>query len=80
MSLTPAILCAHCGLPVPAGLVVDGDELQFCCRGCRTVYEAIHGAGLAGFYQLREGDDFQAESARTTGRSFAELDDPEFLA
>ncbi len=79
MTSASPVFCAHCGLPVPAGLVVDGDDLQFCCQGCRAVYEAIHGAGLAGFYQLREDDDFDAESARTTGRGFEELDDPEFL-
>ncbi len=47
--------CFHCGLKVEEdGEVraeVDGAERTFCCIGCRSVCEAIHAAGLEGFYQ-----------------------------
>jgi Cu2+-exporting ATPase len=47
--------CYHCGLPVPApdrvSAEVGGRERGFCCTGCRAVCEAIHAAGLQGFYQ-----------------------------
>ena len=36
------LACDHCGLPVPDALRVDGAERQFCCSGCRTVFEASH--------------------------------------
>ena len=38
-----SVTCSHCSLPVPAGLVEDGAELQFCCSGCRVAHEVIRG-------------------------------------
>lgn len=47
--------CYHCGLPVPPQVriagEVAGEQRPFCCAGCRSVCEAIHSAGLQGFYQ-----------------------------
>nr|VFJ64801.1 MAG: Cu2+-exporting ATPase [Candidatus Kentron sp. DK] len=53
--------CFHCSLPLPPpGEVViatiGGEARQFCCHGCRGVSEAIHAAGLEGFYR-RTSDD-----------------------
>jgi Cu2+-exporting ATPase len=51
--------CTHCGLPVPKGLFVAERTEQFCCQGCASVYELIHGCGLDAYYRLRqraEGD------------------------
>ena len=48
------MVCSHCGLPVPAGLVEPGAEQQFCCGGCRAVYEMIHACNLTAYYKLRE--------------------------
>ena len=71
--------CHHCGLAVPAGLIVADADLQFCCAGCRTVFEAIRANGLERYYQLQEGDPGKPSPARPTGRTYAELDDREFL-
>lgn len=47
--------CFHCGLPVapPAEVraPVRNQMRSFCCNGCKSVCEAIHAAGLEGFYQ-----------------------------
>jgi Cu2+-exporting ATPase len=47
--------CFHCSLPVVAaervGATIAGEPRAFCCNGCRSVCEAIHAAGLEGFYQ-----------------------------
>ncbi|MEW7980277.1 MAG: cadmium-translocating P-type ATPase [gamma proteobacterium symbiont of Phacoides pectinatus] len=47
--------CYHCSLPVdPAEEIhaeIEGESRRFCCIGCRSVCEAIHAAGLQGFYQ-----------------------------
>jgi P-type Cu2+ transporter len=47
--------CFHCGLPVSfknrvEGRIKDRDR-AFCCTGCKSVCEAIHAAGLEGFYR-----------------------------
>jgi len=47
--------CFHCGLPVTDQIEVladvDGEQRSFCCTGCKSVCEAIYGAGLDGFYR-----------------------------
>jgi Cu2+-exporting ATPase len=70
--------CDHCGLPVPAGLVEDGTELQFCCNGCRVAYEVIRGHGLDGYYDIKARIDSPEEPAHVSGKSFSEFDDPAF--
>ncbi|MBL8878960.1 MAG: heavy metal translocating P-type ATPase [Phycisphaerales bacterium] len=75
---TEQVACAHCSLPVPAGLIEPGAAAQFCCHGCRTVYEVIHSSGLDRYYALRPADSSGVAPARTTGRSYAEFDDSAF--
>ena len=70
--------CSHCGLPVPAGLIEDDAELQFCCSGCRVAYDVIHGAGLDGYYDLKKRIDAPEQAALGQGRGYAEFDDPTF--
>lgn len=51
---TTASRCFHCGLPVGADgdtAEIAGHQRPFCCGGCRAVCEAIHAAGLEGFYR-----------------------------
>jgi Cu2+-exporting ATPase len=47
--------CFHCGLEAPAAVretaSVAGAERVFCCTGCKAVCQAIHAAGLEGFYR-----------------------------
>jgi Cu2+-exporting ATPase len=75
-----AAACAHCGLPVPPGLIEASSERQFCCSGCRTVFSIIHGADLGQYYRIREAvGDRDARAARTTGSDYDEFDDPAYL-
>jgi P-type Cu2+ transporter len=71
--------CAHCGLPVPAGLVRPGSSEQFCCTGCLVVYEAIRASGLERYYCIQEASAGQRAQARPTRRQYQEFDDIEFL-
>ena len=63
--------CAHCSLPIPAGLAGE-----FCCTGCELVHRAIAEHDLGSFYTLRDVSD--ARPARTTARDYDELDDAAF--
>ncbi len=70
--------CSHCGLPVPPGdEAVSG--LAFCCAGCRSVYEIVNAAGLAGYYQYRE-ESPAAPARAKSARKYQELDEPAFRA
>jgi Cu2+-exporting ATPase len=70
--------CAHCGLPVPAGLLDSGAALQFCCAGCRAVHDMLVAGGLERFYDLSRAAGSRPAPARPRDRSYAELDDPGF--
>lgn len=72
--------CDHCGLPVPEGLYEPDAEHQFCCNGCKTVFNVLHGAGLENYYRVRSAVDPDAEPAASTGSSYEELDDPAFTS
>lgn len=58
--------CTHCGLPVPMGLFVVGRDEQFCCQGCASVYEVIHGCGLDAYYRLRDQSDSAGQAIKPT--------------
>jgi len=78
MNTPTAVVCSHCGLPVPAALVDPAGTEQFCCAGCRTVYQVIHGCGLERFYRVRENLAADARPALTTDRKYADFDDAAF--
>ncbi len=70
--------CDHCGLPVPAGLYDAEAEHQFCCAGCRAVFDTIRGFGLERFYALKEEDDTKLQ-ANPRGGGFETFDHEAFL-
>ncbi|MBL0927778.1 MAG: heavy metal translocating P-type ATPase, partial [Phycisphaerales bacterium] len=80
---TPAapsgVACAHCGRPVPSGLVRPGEQRQFCCAGCETAWHAIRSAGLERYYQYLAADPAARPAPpRGSGRGYEEFDDPAF--
>ena len=67
--------CAHCGLQVPAGLIDRTANEQFCCGGCRAVYQTLHACGLEAFYRLR---DISGQPVKPSDSKFASFDTPTF--
>ncbi len=45
--------CVHCGQNTPC-LESDDARRTFCCSGCRSAYDLIHGWGLDEYYAMRE--------------------------
>jgi len=72
--------CSHCGLPVARGDVDPHSDKQFCCYGCRTVYEVLASAGLDNYYALRERATPERRAAVATNRGYEAFDDPSFQA
>ncbi len=73
----PQTICDHCGLPVPAGMVNTDAEIQFCCNGCKLVYETIHSCGLDQYYKIKENIDTK-EPGVTTDRYYEPFNDDAF--
>ena len=77
------VTCAHCGLAVKPAEVDERAEAQFCCAGCRAVFESIHACGLADYYRLREAAGNEGIGAAAEGRNgadgaFGAMDMPAF--
>lgn len=66
--------CYHCGEPC-LDVNIQFDNKDFCCEGCRTVFEIINANDLCQFYELDEkaGWNIKAKSQAT----YAYLDDAE---
>jgi len=73
-----AVFCDHCKLPVPAGLIEVDAQHQFCCNGCKSVWNVLHSAGLNEYYHIRDAVDPRAQRAASNNSSYEELDDPAF--
>lgn len=69
------VLCAHCSLPVPDGLLESDTERQFCCSGCHTAFGMLHAHGLDSYYGFAERRE---APVRASGRSYDEFDHPAF--
>lgn len=44
--------CFHCGLHIVAGQEIAFNEKEFCCSGCKTVYEIFSSNGLDCYYDF----------------------------
>lgn len=73
-----SITCAHCGLIVPQRLIDPDAATQFCCAGCRAVYETLHACGLQSYYKLRAAAERPARPANPVNGTFAAFDSPTF--
>nr|VFK02293.1 MAG: Cu2+-exporting ATPase [Candidatus Kentron sp. H]VFK02910.1 MAG: Cu2+-exporting ATPase [Candidatus Kentron sp. H]VFK05549.1 MAG: Cu2+-exporting ATPase [Candidatus Kentron sp. H] len=70
--------CFHCSLSLPSPdevvtAAIRGERRQFCCHGCKGVCEAIHAAGLQGFYD-RTLDDIPLAPPPTPVKDLAVFD------
>lgn len=72
------VSCSHCGLPVPPARIALGKQTQFCCEACNAVFEAISGSGFGEYYAFRRSSGESGKRAQSTGKSYAEFDDPAF--
>lgn len=74
--------CVHCHeqIIVPTVLKLDGKELQFCCHGCKTVYEILQSQGLDNYYKLKENSgSLKSNPVKVSSEKYLYLDSEEFL-
>ena len=71
------ITCYHCGENCDGSIVFD--QHQFCCDGCKTVYEILDENKLCDYYALN-GQPGSSLKDITTTKRFAYLDDEQVKA
>jgi P-type Cu+ transporter len=67
--------CIHCGADCGKNPVVWND-LNFCCNGCKTVYQLLHENKLFNYYKLEETPGVKVETTEF-GNKYAFLDNQE---
>lgn len=73
-SVVAKTACFHCGDECRAG-VIQQDEHDFCCEGCRTVYTLLHDNGLDAYYRINPGAGISRKNQ--SAERYAWLDDPD---
>jgi len=46
--------CFHCGLTIPENEIIYFDQKEFCCNGCKTVYEIFSLHNLTSYYDFEK--------------------------
>ena len=72
------VSCSHCGSAVPSGLLDPVAVEQFCCAGCRAVFETIHACGLDSYYRLREAAAVEPRPAKPSQSGFEAFNSTSF--
>jgi len=71
-SLTVDTHCFHCGDNLPESPYA-ADDKQFCCLGCKGVYQILSSHNLSGYYLY---NDIPGSSQRKKAQHFNYLDEP----
>jgi Cu+-exporting ATPase len=79
--LRPATLakttCAHCGDECREERILFAEK-NFCCEGCKTVYEILHTSDLTQFYSIEKNAGLSLKGRKQV--QYAWLDDPDAAA
>jgi Cu+-exporting ATPase len=76
--VTEKLLCYHCGESCTSGRI-SREEKNFCCEGCRMVYEILNEHSLCDYYTLNTNPGLN-QRAKTRKDKFAFLDDDKIQA
>ena len=65
--------CYHCGDKIP-GKGIHFDDKDFCCIGCKNVYQLLSNSALGQFYQLEKGAGQKPQSGNLEKYTFLEVE------
>lgn len=71
--------CYHCGEDCKEEILpFDGKE--FCCTGCKLVYEVLHENDLCSYYEIAESPGLSQKTVSSRNNRFDYLDDVDIIA
>lgn len=68
--------CYHCGDDLPVNLYLHDDK-QFCCLGCKGVYEILSNHNLSSYYAY---NDVPGQSQKAQSKHYEYLDEPPIVS
>ncbi|MBI3259697.1 MAG: heavy metal translocating P-type ATPase metal-binding domain-containing protein [Ignavibacteriae bacterium] len=72
----PKVVCTHCGEDCTTEIISLGGGEQFCCEGCKIVFELLRDNNLCTYYDLEKAPGISFKFKTTVPR-FDYLDSPE---
>ncbi|WP_018617439.1 heavy metal translocating P-type ATPase [Segetibacter koreensis] len=72
-SIHEQVICFHCGEDCGKNPVIAGEK-QFCCEGCKMVYEILNQGGLCDYYEISKNPGISRKIGVRKDK-FAFLDD-----
>src|SRR5689334_8350140 len=75
-TLKATTYCYHCGDDLPVNLYLYDDK-QFCCLGCKGVYQILSDHNLDSYYAY---NDIPGQSQKVQSKHFEYLDESEIEA
>ncbi|MEN8115700.1 MAG: heavy metal translocating P-type ATPase metal-binding domain-containing protein [Bacteroidota bacterium] len=76
MSKNDNNICIHCGADCGKNPVTWND-MNFCCNGCKTVYQLLNENKLYNYYNLEDTPGIKVETTTEFGNKYAFLDNEE---
>ncbi|WP_162340450.1 heavy metal translocating P-type ATPase [Cyclobacterium salsum] len=70
--------CFHCGELCDEEIILHDDK-DFCCTGCKTVYEVLNENDLCDYYDISDSPGSNQKKENNRFNRFDYLDDPEVL-
>ena len=74
-SIAQSMLCYHCHDEIPKALKIQIEDKNYCCEGCKTVYEILNENNLCTYYDL-DANAGLSQKGRKDTRAFDFLNDP----
>lgn len=71
---TETTSCFHCGEKCETELI-QTDDHDFCCEGCKTVYTLLQGTGLSCYYNLNEPSPGTTISSQRDNKDYLDLEE-----
>jgi Cu+-exporting ATPase len=65
--------CYHCGDDI-IGKPIIADNHEFCCNGCKSVYQLLNDNNLGNFYQLEQGAGIRPSESNQHKFAFLDVD------
>lgn len=76
ISSTSTIVCFHCGEDC-SGIVILSEDRNFCCQGCKLVYEVLSENDLCTYYDIANHPGESQKSKKLQSNRFDYLNDQE---
>jgi heavy metal translocating P-type ATPase len=71
--------CYHCHETAPVSEKIIFDNKDFCCHGCKSVYQILNDNGLNTYYKIKEDENAITAPVKQSNEDYSYMDQAEFI-